>query len=350
MHRIRFLRLMSVLSLPGAVFAAAPGRTRVVATTTDAASIVRAVGGDLVTVESLVEGIQDPHTLAPTPSLMLKARRAEVLFKIGLDLELWLEPLLEGARNPGILPGRPGHIDLSRGIRPLDLPVRLDRADGDVHPYGNPHIWLDPLNVRRMTRTVEEALSRIRPDESETFAGNREGFVRRLDEALFGRTLVEAAGGDRLADLLDSLAWERFLEQTVADGRGFGNLLGGWLGRMRPARGTAVVEYHGTFAYFAHRFGLPVAGQIEPKPGIPPTARHVHDLTGIMREGDVRIILSTVYYETEVPRRLAERTGARVLVLPTSVGGTEETTDYLTLMETMTHALSGAVMPEAPHE
>lgn len=313
-----------------------------VATTTDLAALAREIGGEAVSVDSLAAGTQDLHTLSPTPSLMLKARKAELLLKVGLELELWLEPLLGGARNPRIMPGTPGHVCLTEGIPRLGVPARADRAEGDIHPEGNPHVWLDPLNLRDMARQTESALAKARPREADRFRDNRLRLERRLDEALFGKPLVDAAGGDALADDLRSLEWNAFLDRRAPDGRSYGSLLGGWLKRMEPLRRRAVVQYHATFDYFLARFGLESAGQIEPKPGIPPSARHVQELTRTMRERKAGLILSTVYYETDVPRRLTEATGGALAVLPTSVGGTEDATDPVALYDAIVKRLLAA--------
>ena len=209
--------------------AEAADRLRVVATIADLGSLAEAVGGDLVEVDVLAVGTQNPHDLEVRPSLMVKLRRADALVMNGLDLDSWAETVVLGASNPKVLPGAAGRIDASRGIPVLEVPTtRVDRSMGDVHPLGNPHYTLDPGLAPVITEYILEGLARLAPEHRAAFARNREAFLGRLQQALAG--------------------WTRALE---------------------PYRGAKVASYHAKFAYLLSRFGLAPAGVIEDRPGIP---------------------------------------------------------------------------------
>lgn len=269
-------------------------RLRVVTTTTDLADLARVVGGDRVDVRSLALGEQDPHYVEPRPSLILDLRRADLYAQVGLELEVgWAPLLLDQSRNPHIQPGGPGHLDLSGFVDVLDVPVtRVTRAQGDVHPFGNPHYWLDPANGRRMAQAFADRLSELDPAGSGEYLRNLEHFLSQLD---------------RLA-----AEWEQ---------------------RLQPVRGMPVVAYHASWKYFLGFAGLETVGFVEPLPGIPPSPRHLTDLVERMSKADVRVIIVDPFYDTRVPATVARRTGARVLILPSSVGGIPGVDGYLTLLD-----------------
>ncbi len=268
-------------------------KLRVVTTTTDLKAIVEAVGKDRVEVTSLVPGYQNPHSVEGKPSLVLKLQQADLLVKVGLDLETWLPPLIDNARNPKIAPGAPGHLDASQGVEILEVPKGLvDRSLGDIHLYGNPHYWLDPLNGKQIAASVAEALKRLDPAGAAHYEAGRRAFVQRLDAAL--------------------KRWERL---------------------MAPFRGTKIITYHNSWPNLARRFGLEVAGYVEPKPGIPPSPAHVRSLIRQMKEGRIRIILMEPYFSDKIPRQVARETEAEVVVLSPSVGGDPGTKGYLDLFD-----------------
>lgn len=267
---------------------------RVVTTTEDLSAIVREIGGPLVEVESLTRGSQDPHFLEARPSLILKTSRANLFIKVGLGLEVgWVPAVLVAARNPDIQPGASGYLDLSRGIQPLDVPSGpVDRSQGDVHPFGNPHYWLDPENGKVIARNIAEQLAALRPESAGRIGENRKAFEQRLDEAIAG-----------------------------------------WRKRMSPYEGTPVVTYHNSWAYFARRFGLRVVGYVEPKPGIPPSPAHLQQLIQLIKREKARVIIAEPYFARATPDLIARETGAQVLVLPPSVGGVEGIRTYFDLFD-----------------
>lgn len=272
--------------------AAAP--PKVITTTEDLASLVREVGGDKVTVDSLAKGYQDPHFVEPKPSFILKLHDADLLVAIGRELEIgWLPPLLTQSRNTKIQPGNPGYLDASTGTRILELPTgQITRAMGDVHSQGNPHYWLDPDNGRIIAKAIAASLGRITPADQAYFDQRYTDFDRRLAEAQ-----------------------KR------------------WAAAMAPYKGTKVVTYHRSWPNFTDRFGLDVIGYVEPKPGIPPSPSHTLELMAEMKRQQVKVILVEPYFDLKTPEAIARDVGGRVLVLSPSVGGVKTATGYIALFD-----------------
>ena len=318
----------------------APAALTVVTTTTDLESITRAVGGDRVTVTSIAHGYEDPHFVQAKPSYMMVARKADLWVRVGLELEIgWEELILDGCRNPRIRIGTPGHLDASEGVLRLEVPqVRVTREMGDVHPLGNPHYWLDPLNARLMARTIAGRLAELGPAQAEVFKANLEAFTRALDARMFGENLVREVGGDALWALAMKGTLPEFLER-----HGLAGKLGGWLGTLRPHRGTTVVTYHRSWSYFAHRFGLTVPIELEPKPGIPPSPAHLAKVVELMKAQGAKVVLMEPFYSRKAADAVAARTGARVVVCPNSVGGEKDASDYPALMDLIVGRLDAAL-------
>ncbi len=274
-----------------------PGRLYVVTSTTDLAALTQEVGGDRVTVASLAEGYQDPHFVEPKPSFVLKLRRADLFIVIGLQLEsFWLarfrQPsLLTSSGNARIQPGAPGYFDVSRRAAILDIPDTVSRAGG-IHLLGNPHYWLDPENGRRIAQAITRKLSELRPNDGAYFKQRFEAFGERLTEK--------------------ERAWQE---------------------EIRPYRGQKVISYHRTWSNFLQRFELISAGEIEPLPGITPNAGHTMDLIKVMKDANVKVIIVEPYFERTTPDRIARSTGAKILIMPASVGGESRVTDYLKLFD-----------------
>lgn len=272
----------------------AQGKLNVMTTTEDLASIAREVAGDRIVVESIARGYQDPHFVEAKPSFILKLQRADMLVVVGRELEVgWLPPLIQQSRNARIQVGANGYVDASLQARILDLPQgQITRAMGDVHPLGNPHYWLDPENGKVIARAIAAKLSELRPSD---------------------RTYFE----QRLADFTNRL--------TEAEKR--------WMSMIAPYRGVKVVTYHRSFSNLADRFGLNVIGYIEPRPGIPPGPQHTLDLVNEMKRQNVKIVLVEPYFDLKTPNAIGRQADAKVLVLPPSVGGIKEVSDYFKLFD-----------------
>ncbi len=308
----------------------------VVTTTTDLAAIARAVGGDKVEVTSIATGTEDPHFIAAKPSYMMAARKADLWIRVGLELEIGYEGLiLDGSRNSKIRVGTAGHLDASEGVLRMEVPTqRIDRSMGDVHPLGNPHHWLDPLNGRIVAKNIGLRLTRLAPKHADYFSDRLESFQRELDEHMFGRELVDRVGGGKLWALL----LKGRLDSVLGDS-GVGKL-GGWLGALQPCAGEKFVTYHRSWTYFAHRFGLVVADELEPKPGIPPSPGHVADVIERIRDEGIKLLLMEPFYSRKAPDLVASQTGIRVVVCANSVGGQAEATDYLTMLDNVVARVS----------
>jgi zinc/manganese transport system substrate-binding protein len=299
-------KLISIAALIAAMLSSvdASAAMKVVTSTQDLESIVKAVGGDKVTVESLAKGYQDPHFVEAKPSFIFKLHSADLLVAVGRELEIgWLPPLITQSRNSKIQPGNRGYLDASLKARILDIPTGpITRAMGDVHPQGNPHYWLDPGNGRRIAQSVQAKLSELSPGDTAYFAERYADFDRRLAEA----------------------------EKR-------------WKAAMAPYKGLKVVTYHRSWPNFAEAFGLDVIGYIEPKPGIPPSPGHTLALEQDMKRQNVKIVLVEPYFDLKTPNAIGRDTGAKVLVMPPSIGGVKEITDYFTLFDYGINLLVSAI-------
>jgi zinc/manganese transport system substrate-binding protein len=282
----------------------AQGKLNVMTTTEDLAAIAREVGGDRITVESIARGYQDPHFVEAKPSFILKLQKADLLVAVGRDLEIgWLPPLIQQSRNARIQIGSAGYLDASQRAMILDIPTgQITRAMGDVHPLGNPHYWLDPENGKLIAQEIAEKLSQLRAGDGAYFTMRLADFSARVDAA------------------------ERR-----------------WLSIMAPYKGTKVVTYHNSFPNFAQRFGLTVVGYVEPRAGIPPTPQHTLDLINEMKRQNIKLVLVEPYFDLKTPNSIGRQTGAEVLVMPPSVGGVKEITDYLTLFDYNVNQLVAAI-------
>jgi ABC-type Zn uptake system ZnuABC Zn-binding protein ZnuA len=291
--------------LPGALPAFATGRLQLVTTTTDLAAIAREIGGDRVDVLALAAGFQDPHFVDAKPSYLLKLQKADLFVEVGLELETgWAPQLLENSRNARVQPGGPGFVDASEGIERLNVPGSADRSAGDIHPYGNPHYWLDPANGHRIAANIARGLERVDAANASSYRAALAAFDARLDAAL--------------------ASWAK---EGVA------------------LQGLPVVAYHDSWPYFARRFGLKITGFVEPKPGIPPSGRYVAELAETMKRDGVRIILMSTFYDQKTANLLAKLSGATVVTLANSVAGVPEAKDYIALFDTNVARLVAAAKP-----
>ena len=320
--------LALVLSL-GAADSRPPAEpVRVVTTLGVLADIAREVGGDRVAATSLADPREDPHFVQPRPTLMKRAREADLFVELGLQLELWAGKVVEGSGNPRIQAGQPGRVVASAGIATLELPAQLTREAGDVHPFGNPHVWLDPLNAKEIAANIAGGLAAVDPANKDAYEKGLADFQARIDVALFGRELVDEVGGRALSRQARKGTLGKWLEE-----KGLTPKLGGWLARARPLERRPVVAYHRTWAYFADRFGIVVPIEIEEKPGIPPSARHRDLVLERMRSLGVKTVLQEVFYDRQAADYLAHETGARVLVVPIDTGEDVGVAGYAALID-----------------
>jgi zinc/manganese transport system substrate-binding protein len=284
-------------------------------------------------VTTLARGADDPHFLSPTPALMAKVSAADLYVVNGLGLELWSDKLLDSAGNPKIRPGQPGYVLATQNMTRLEVPMDLSRAKGDLHPEGNPHVWLDPLNAPTAADNIAAGLARVDAANATTYTANAKAFRTRIAEATFGSDLVGFMGGDLLIRLAQSGKLDSFLASKNLTGR-----LGGWLAAGASLKGKPMVFYHQSWPYFIQRFGIDAVGYVEDRPGIPPTAAHRDQILALIKSKGVKVVEVTNYYDDKIPRLLAEASGARVAHVPGDVGGTPEATDYFALIDTIVKA------------
>lgn len=306
----------------------ASAAVKVVTTMQDYAAIARELGGERVEVQGIVPGNSDPHFIKPKPSYALLLKDADLLVSTGLDLELWLPVLVNKAGNRKLLEGAAGYVSASQGVELLEKPVSLSRSAGDVHVYGNPHIHTSPLNVRVVARNVATGLCKVDPDGCPSYEANLRRFQDRLSEKLYGSELLELLDAETLDPLAARGALIPFLEQ-----QGLVEKLGGWLGQARGLHGQKIVTYHKNWPYLAALLGVEVVAQVEPKPGIPPSARHVAELIDLIAAEKVSVLMSANYFERSKPEAIAGRTGITLVVVPLSVGGEPGVDTYEDLVD-----------------
>ncbi len=302
--------LLGLLVATAALLAAAPAWCvlRVVATTTDLAALTAAVGGDLVTVESIVPPGVDPEAFETRPSDLGKLRRADLLVRVGLGYDYWLDALVAQIGEPRLMRGGEAYVDASAGI-PL-LEIRGQSAvneGGHAHGVANPHYWLDPENAITITAGIADALVRIAPGQREKIIANREGFLRKLASGL--------------------AHWER----TLA-----------------PFAGTKLIAYHNSWPYFARRFHLDIIAFIEPKAGVAPSPSHLAQLIAEGRKATVRAILHEPYEPEDASTFLARKLGVPVTRLAISVGSLDGASDYFALFDYDVAALAKALGARSP--
>jgi len=265
-------------------------------------ALVRELGGERVTVYEATSGLMDPHRIEARPSLIARARNADLLLCTGADLEVgWLPLVIRQAANPRIQPGQPGYFEAARQVNLLEVPSRIDRAEGDVHPLGNPHIQLDPRNILR----VAEALA-VRMGE--------------LDAA--GRGLYET----RLTDFR-----QRWLKAIT-----------NWERQALPLRGVAVVVHHKVFTYLLHWLGMQEVAALEPKPGIEPSAAHLGRVLEGLRQQPARLILRATYQDERAADWLGSRAHIPAVALPATVGGSPQARDLTSLFDDILRRLLAA--------
>jgi zinc/manganese transport system substrate-binding protein len=292
-----FPRILSTLALLGALLlpGAATAKIRVAASIADLGSIASSVGGDEVEVFSIARPTADVHHIEVLPSYMVKVSRARVYLKVGLGLDQWADGIIDGSRNDRLTV-----VDCSKDVPVLEKPTQQVNASmGDVHPYGNPHYWLDPRNGAIVARNVAEALASVDPQHAADYSSRAESFAKEA-EATWSR-------GMKIAEAL-------------------------------PAR--VVITYHRSWSYFANAFGLEVVAEAEPVPGIPPTAKHLAEIVSVAKGRSVGLFIQEPYFSDDAGRFLNREAGLRVVVKSPSCDSVEAGS-YLAHFDDVLQALSG---------
>ena len=269
------------------------GPIKVVTTTTDMKSITEMIGGNRVSVQSIATGYQNPHFVDPKPSYIISLSNADLFVTVGLDLETgWSPQLLSSSRNSKIQKGSPGYVDASEGVGLLQVPSSVNRGAGDIHIYGNPHYWLDPLNGKVIARNIVNGLERIDPSGKAFYEANLHAFFTRIDLKLKE-----------------------------------------WSAKMAPFRGTKIIAYHNEWVYFEKRFGLQIVDFMEPKPGIPPSPSQLVKVIREVQANKIKVIISSPYFSTSSSDVVAKQTGVKELTLATSVGANAGIKNYFDLFD-----------------
>jgi zinc/manganese transport system substrate-binding protein len=267
------------------------------------AALVEELGGDRVKTSSATTALQDVHHIQARPSLIARLRRADLLICTGAGLEeSWLPLLQRRANNPRVRVGTTGYLEVSNHVQLRDRPTRVDRAEGDIHPQGNPHIQLDPHNIQRIAAVATERLVALDPAHGEDYRTNLPNFTKR---------------------------WQQAIER--------------WEAQAARLRGTPVVVHHNAWVYLEHWLGLEVVGTLEPKPGIPPSSTHLSQLLAQLERRPARMVIRAAYQSPRASQWLAQRAGIPAVVLPSTVGGSEAAQDLFRLFDDIIRRLLEAV-------
>ena len=271
------------------------------------ATLAEEIGGAGVAAYSATHGREDPHRIRARPSLIAQVRRADLLFCSGADMEVgWLPILMRRGAPVGIQPGRPGHLMAADHVEPLDLPETLDRAHGDIHPGGNPHVHLDPRNMLVLADELARRLERIDPDNADLWRAGRESFRQRWTDAMAR-----------------------------------------WRARAARLDGAPVVVYHEAWAWFLRWAGLPRAAALEPLPGVPPAIGDLREVLERASAAGARVIIRAPYEPEDASDWLSERTGIPVIELPSTVGGQPGVDTLFDLFDSTLTLLEGTLLEDS---
>jgi zinc/manganese transport system substrate-binding protein len=295
---MKLLKIISLLFL--CVQTAFTSRLHVVTTYQYIGDIAQRIGKDRVEVDALARGDYDPHYIIPKPSYIAKVRNADLLIINGAQLEIgWLPQIIRQANNGAVQPGERGFLDLSLYIHLIDVPTSVSRELGDVHPEGNPHFFLDPDNVPLIANAITRQLSALDPDNQIFYETNNKEF---------------------------QVLWQQNMKV--------------WEEKLKPLQGVKVVEYHKIFDYFLRRFGLILAGTVEPLPGIPPTTKHIAEVERLISGEQVKFILQDVYNPKDASAYLSKKLNIKLVVLPHDVGSVKEADDVFHVFDEIVRRLT----------
>ncbi len=304
----RHLALFALVLLVTGGSVHSPKTLSVVTTLPDLRSITEEIGGDRVDVISIATGYQNPHFVDPKPSHILKLSRADMFVTVGLDLTLgWVPPLLTSSRNARIQPGAAGYVDTSIGVPLLQIPSSVSRERGDIHIFGNPHYWLDPVQGHRIAQNIHDALVRLQPEDQDYFTANLQSFNLRLDTKISE-----------------------------------------WKAKMLPFQGTTIIAYHNQWPYFEAAFGLEIAEFLEPRPGIPPTPSQLAKVIRLMQQEEINVIIISPYYKPDAAELVARNVNGKVVIMASSVDAFPEVKTYFDLFDYNVNLMIEALDSSSP--
>jgi ABC-type Zn uptake system ZnuABC Zn-binding protein ZnuA len=286
-------KILSIFTILLVTITGANAAIRVVTTTMDMRSIAEMIGGNKVSVLNIATGYQNPHFVDPKPSYIISISNADLFVTVGLDLETgWSPQLLASSRNPKIQKGSPGYVDASEGMGLLQVPSAVNRGEGDIHIYGNPHYWLDPLNGKVIARNIANGLERVDPSNKAFYEANLAAFNGKIDMKLKE-----------------------------------------WEAKMAPYKGSKIIAYHNEWVYFEKRFGLQIVDFMEPKPGIPPSPSQLVKVINEVTANKIKVIISSPYFTTSSSDVVAKQTGVKELTMATSTGAFPTIKTYFDLFD-----------------
>lgn len=290
-----FFLIMMILLSTSAAFA----KIQVVTTLSDLDSIVRAVGKDRISSMYLARPNEDPHFVEPRPTFIRNLAKADMLFLIGMELEIWLQPLIESSQNLKIQKSGKGYVDCSNVIAAKEVPTtRVDPSLGDVHPYGNPHYWLSPDNAIKIAKLACDKLTEADPEGKNFYSANYENFKANLEAKI-----------------------------------------NEWKNKLKGIDNKKIVCLHSSWIYFTDFASLEIIGYVESKPGIPPNAREITATVSLMEQNKCKTLVCETYQNKKFLNMIAKRIGGKVIVLPASVGAVKDTNDYISLIDNIVNTL-----------
>lgn len=296
MYKKTLFLILATLAVVEPLFA---DKLHVVTTYPYIASIAGHIGGDKIKVNFLARGDYDPHTIVPKPSYIARLRKANLLIINGAQLEIgWLPPLLKQANNPSVNPGTPGFLDLSRSVKLIDVPKSVSREQGDIHPDGNPHYYLDPHNIPNLAKSIARKFCELDMHNSAFYEKNLAAFNQMWNAK--------------------TAEWDR---------------------KLNTLKGKKVIEYHKNYDYLLRRYSIVLAGTIEPLPGIPPTSKHIEKLETILSAGGISLILQDVYNPDDAARLLSKKFNIPMVKLPHDAGAVAEAEGIVSLFDTIVRRL-----------
>ena len=322
-----------IMGIPGIGATKVGGKIYVVSTLTDYAAIAREIGGDKVKVDAIAEGDEDAHFVRPKPSFAQKLSKADLFLTTGLDLELWGPSVIDKSQNQNIREGQVGYVAVSDGLKFLEIPSVLDRSQGGVHVYGNPHIHTSPLNAKTIATNIAIGLKKVDPDNGDYYAKQLKKFKQSMNTKMYGKDLIEILGAKTLDRLAVSGNLISFLENKELGGVKLIDKLGGWMKEMLPLRGKKLVTYHRNWIYFTQLFGFDVVGEVEPMPSIPPSPKDVERLIETMGKLNVKVVLAANYYDENKVKKICSSVDAKPIIVPISVKGVPTVKTYSQLID-----------------
>ena len=314
----------------------------VVTTLSTYASIAQAIGGNKIKVVALVKGFQDPHFMTPKPSKALILSKADVFISTGLDLELWAPTLIDKSGNAKIRSGQIGYVSASQGIKLLEKPVVFSRSGVGLHIYGNPHFYNSPISGFTIAKNIAIGLQKNDPKHTAFFQKNLKRFEDTLYKKLYGRKLLRLLGKRVLFRLSQSGQIMTFLHKRSYKGKKLIKYAGGWFKIAEKLYNHKVVAYHKNWTYFSHVFGLKLIDYIEPKPGIPPSPKHVQEVIEKMRLHKIKVIIAANYYPESKVRHIAKIVNAKAVILGLMTHGENGENDYFKLFDVLLKKITSA--------